>query len=124
SVFHLFFGPTNNVEATTVFFQQLPDGRGGSLSAYTSNTETLTVADNFQLDQPAEVGSITWWGGDFNPAGPGNFTVRFYADNSGQPGSVIQTYLIGSSGTKMILIPRTRRARSAAADHQGRGGGL
>src|SRR5215510_1803802 len=102
SVVHLFFGLTINVEATTILFQQLPDGRGGSGSGFGPNNETITVADNFQLDQPVQVGSITWWGGYFNPPGPDNFTVRFYADNSGQPGSVIQTYLIGSSGTKMI----------------------
>jgi hypothetical protein len=102
AIFHLFFWPSINVEASTVLFQQLPDNRGGFLSAFTSDTETLTVTDNFQLDQPAQVGSITWWGGYFNLPGPDDFTVRFYADNSGQPGSVIQTYSIGSSATKIF----------------------
>lgn len=102
TVCHLLFGPSTNVEATTVLFQQLPDNRGGFGSGFSSDTETITVADNFQLDQPAQVGSITWWGGYFNPAGPDNFTLRFYADDSGQPGSVIQSYSIGTSATKIF----------------------
>ncbi len=102
TVFHLFFAPLKNTEAMTVLFQQLPDHGGGFLSGFSSDTETLTVADNFQLDQPAQIGSMTWWGGYFNPPDPDNFTLRFYADNSGKPGSVIQSYSIGSSATKIF----------------------
>lgn len=54
-----------------------------------------TVYDNFQIyshTTPYYLDDVEWFGGYFNPGGPGNitgWTISLYADNAGQPGGVL-----------------------------------
>ena len=80
-----------------------PDQR----AAYTadSNYAFTTVAETFVLS----VGSSTvtgaqWWGACANKSSPGggacpagNFTIGFYTDNSGVPGTLVKSYTVGNA---------------------------
>ncbi|MBI3804726.1 MAG: hypothetical protein HY282_13295 [Nitrospirae bacterium] len=102
--FILLIASFKKVDAEEILFQQLPDQRGGATSGFTlpgSVSPLIVVADNFGSKQSAQIGRVTWWGGYFNPSGPDNFTLRFYSDTAGKPGSLLQSYSIGGSAIKI-----------------------
>ena len=61
-----------------------------------------TAYDNFTLSQLAVITDVSWVGSYANPPTQGTitaFTVDFWADNSGQPGALLQTEsLLGNAG--------------------------
>jgi len=82
-------------------YQQLPSHDGG----FSSDPATIIVADDFQLTQEASLQSITWWGGyassDYLPIpDTDNFLISLYADDSGKPGSLLQTINVGDSASR------------------------
>src|SRR5262245_40047371 len=63
-------------------YEQLPGHFGG----YDSEIEEgIFVADEFQLNQPVAIGQGVWWGSKKRA-----FTVRIFADNDGQPGTLLR----------------------------------
>jgi len=65
------------------------------------NGNFATVYDNFKLAGGGNITGLSFTGGYFNPGPPGNitaFTVKFYADNAGQPGSAVSTTSISGNG--------------------------
>lgn len=48
----------------------------------------LTVADEFVLSQDANVKEINWWGENMSSPSK-NFIIRVFADNEGQPGTLL-----------------------------------
>jgi hypothetical protein len=86
--------PSAQGQATV--FSQTTDKSGG----FASQNDTsgghgnyATTYDNFALASSTSIGSLTWAGDFFNgsPAEISAFTVSFYADNAGVPGSPLQT---------------------------------
>lgn len=78
---------------------------GGSFASQNDTGNTFgayaTVYDNFTLASGTNIGGVTWLGDYFtgNPAAITAFTLKFYSDNSGQPGSLLQTTSIsGNAG--------------------------
>ena len=81
----------------TVFSQ------GGGLYGVVSDGVTNTIADDFQVTEDQQVIKITWEGAYLTTAPPAaidNFTVRIFADASGQPGTVIAQYAVGASAVR------------------------
>jgi hypothetical protein len=76
-----------------VLFQQLPDYYYGYYSAIPSQQ----IADDFSLVSSSEITSVQWWGGSDAGIFADIFTVRFYADASGQPGTLLASYSPGSA---------------------------
>lgn len=61
-----------------------------------------TVYDNFTLVSASTITGVSFTGGYFNgsPAAISQFTVKFYANNAGQPGSVLSTVGIVGNGSE------------------------
>ena len=57
------------------------------------------VAESFSLNPgPDTVTDVHWWGGcQLGACSPGNFTLSFYSDNAGLPGSLIASYAVGNA---------------------------
>jgi len=75
--------------AASPVYKQLPDHRGGYISGiYSPETGTLafTVADDFQLNKPAKIVCIKWWGSESFTE---NFTIMLFDDNAGEPGNLL-----------------------------------
>ncbi len=72
-------------------YQQLPGHFGGF-----DSDATLTVADDFQLQQPALIGGLIWWGGNYGSVPQDDFTVRLYSDSGGQPGLLLAEFALGA----------------------------
>ena len=92
-----FFSAITLVIATTSIaaeYQQGPGHFGGFSSAGTP----ITVADDFRFAEDTLVNRIVWWGGYFNPPAtePDNFTIRLFADDTGQPGALLATIAAGA----------------------------
>jgi hypothetical protein len=81
------------VSSATADYLQSPGHFGG----FGSDGGVITVADDFQFTQDTVIGRLHWWGGYFNPPpGPDNFIIQLFADNGGQPGSVLSDFSLGS----------------------------
>lgn len=86
--------------ASPVVFNGGSPDRGGVYFSDANNGFARASAESFVLQSGAvTIGGATWWGGCFpGPACPaGNFTLGFYTDTSGQPGSLIQSYGVGNA---------------------------
>jgi hypothetical protein len=84
------------VEARAGNYQQLPSHFGG----FGSDGSVIAVADDFHLARNTYLGSLTWWGGYFNPpSGPDNFAVSLFSDDRGQPGSLLAHYTFAAVST-------------------------
>jgi hypothetical protein len=75
-----------------VLFKQLPNYYLG----YYSNIPQQQIADNFSPISGGGINGIQWWGGYVSILPTDSFTLRFYADQSGQVGALIGTYNLGS----------------------------
>jgi hypothetical protein len=70
---------------------------GGALAA------TTEWADSFVMTEASTIKRIVWWGGYgyapgttwWPPWVPDNFTINIYADDAGEPGTVLATYAAG-----------------------------
>jgi PEP-CTERM motif len=73
---------------------------GGGFGAF------ATAYDNFTLGSATAVTSVEWVGGYFNPQSLGPisaWTVSFYADSAGQPGSLISSFgIAGNAGETSV----------------------
>jgi hypothetical protein len=72
----------------------------GTFGAY------ATAYDNFTLGSATNINLIYWAGGYFNPQSAGTITswaVNFYADNAGQPGSLISSFSIAGNANEMFV---------------------
>lgn len=84
--------------ASVVLFSQ--PFNGDALNLYASQNDPLeyndfaTTYDNFTLGSDSEITEVSWVGGFFNgtPLPITNFDVSFYANDSGQPGSLLSSY--------------------------------
>lgn len=82
------------VNSLNSVYEQLPGHFGG----YDSDS-AIVVADDFELRQPALIGGLVWWGGDYNPSpGQDDFTVGLYTDSGGKPGLLINQFAFGRVG--------------------------
>jgi hypothetical protein len=82
--------------ADTLLYQQASLFPNSALLASQNDPGGLgnfaTMYDDFTLSQNGIIDSATWNGGWFNGAGSGNissFTITFWTDASGQPGSLV-----------------------------------
>ena len=62
-------------------------------NSFTSNTQFQTY-DDFTLASAATFNEVSWFGNFFEA--PTTFSVSFYADNSGVPGTEISSFNVGS----------------------------
>jgi PEP-CTERM motif len=83
-------------------YSQAPDFQG--LTASQNDTAGFgafaTTYDNFSLASAGTITEVDWDGGYFNPQtlGPiAGWTVAFYANNAGQPGSLISSFAVSNS---------------------------
>jgi hypothetical protein len=96
--------------AEVIVFQQNPDYLG--LYASQNDTSTggfgnfATSYDNFTLGSATAINQVNWAGGYFNPQSPGTitaWTVNFYANNAGQPGTLISSFNIAGNGNESFV---------------------
>jgi hypothetical protein len=83
------------------------------LALYASQNDTgggfgnfATAYDNFTLGSTIALTSVEWVGGYFNPQSPGAisaWTVSFYGDSAGQPGSLISSFGIAGNAAETFL---------------------
>ena len=65
-----------------------------------------TTYDNFTLGATTAINQVQWVGGYFNPQSLGpitQWTVGFYANKGGQPGSLLQAFVIAGNGGETFL---------------------
>ena len=65
-----------------------------------------TTYDNFTLSATTAINQVQWVGGYFNPQSLGpisQWTVSFYANNGGQPGTLLQAFVIAGNGGETFL---------------------
>jgi hypothetical protein len=65
-----------------------------------------TTYDNFTLGSTTSLTAVQWIGGYFNPQSLGpisGWTVSFYSNNGGQPGSLITSFGISGNGGETFL---------------------
>lgn len=90
----LMFFPRAASAAGTIVYEQVPGHFGGFDSQFSDavpDSQRIVVADEFQLDQPTLITTITWWGSP-RTFSADTFTLRLYADNGGQPGAILQSF--------------------------------
>lgn len=95
----LMFFPLTVSAIGPVLYEQSPGHFGGFMA---DGTEIL-VADEFQLDRPALIDSVTWWGGYATPTATpltDNFKILLFADDGGQPGAFLQSYYVGNAAAR------------------------
>ncbi len=90
-------------------YQQVFDGSGNAFSSQNDDTggygNFATLYDNFTLTDAAGVTGVYWVGAYYNgaPAAITSWTVTFWADNAGQPGSALYTETIAGTGGELYL---------------------
>src|ERR1035441_7107333 len=65
-----------------------------------------TAYDNFKLGSATTITEANWIGGYYNPQSAGSitaWTLVFYSDNSGQPGSALASYNISGNASESSL---------------------
>ena len=90
----LLFSPTAARAAESIVYEQAPGHFGGFDSQFSDavpDSQRIVVADEFQLDQPTLITTVTWWGSP-RTFSADTFTIRLYADNGGQPGAILQSF--------------------------------
>jgi hypothetical protein len=97
-------GLSAGASAATLYDQPW-DGTGTATGSQNDtgggNGNFATVYDNFTLGGAATITGVSFKGGYFNPPSSGSiarFTIAFYADNAGQPGSALSTFFISGDG--------------------------
>ena len=79
-------------------------------NAYASQNNINTTYDNFQLGSTSTVSEVEWTGMYFNVSSfspqtgtINSWNINFYADNAGQPGSILSTTQISGNGGEAFL---------------------
>ncbi len=65
-----------------------------------------TSYDDFTLSSATNITSVGWWGGYFNPQSQGPitaWTVSFYANNAGQPGTLLSSFSVSGNGGETFV---------------------
>jgi len=90
-----------------ILYSQPYDGTGGLFASQNDTTggngNFATVYDNFTLSGGGSINTVNWTGGYFNPGPPGTitaWTVSFYTDNIGQPGSLLYSANAAGNGNE------------------------
>lgn len=101
-------GPTRS--HADILFSQAWDTTGGSKASQNDTTggngNYATTYDDFTIAGGGTVTDVQWTGGYFGTVGPHNitkFTVDFYSNNAGQPGSLITSYAFSNNGNETSL---------------------
>lgn len=94
--------------ASQIIYAQIPDYNGlfASQNDTSGSGINFTAYDNFTLGSAATISSVQWVGGYFNPPSQGpitGWTVGFYADNAGQPGSLLTSFGFSGTGGETFL---------------------
>jgi hypothetical protein len=91
--------------SAATLYDQPWDGTGTAAASQNDtgggNGNFATVYDNFTLGGTATITGVNFKGGYFNPPSAGaitKFTLAFYADNAGQPGSALATFSLPGNG--------------------------
>ena len=92
----------------TVVYSQAPDYENlwasqNDIGGYGSYA---TVYDNFSLSSFTEISAVEWVGGYFNPPSAGTitgWTVTFWSDSAGQPGSQLTSFVLAGNGGETFL---------------------
>ena len=96
--------------AEVLIYQQSPNYQG--LYASQNDTSTngfgnfATSYDNFTLGTATTINQVTWVGGYYNPQSLGpirQWAVSFYANNGGQPGTLLHAFTIAGNGGESFL---------------------
>ena len=97
-------------EADTLLYQQASLFPNSTVLASQNDLGGLgnfaTMYDDFTLSQNGTINSATWDGGWFNGAGTGSissFTIGFWSDASGQPGSLAFSTDIAGDANQTLL---------------------
>lgn len=87
---------TATTASATVLFEQPTDNYYGYFSYSTSQ-----LADDFSIASGGAISMVKWWGLYVNNTPSDNFTLRFYSNDSGLPGTnYLVDYNIGSSANR------------------------
>jgi hypothetical protein len=95
----------SDAHAQATVYNQSTD-LGGSFASQNDTGNTFgayaTDFDNFTLANATNIGTVTWIG-DYSTGNPGTitaFTLKFYSDNGGTPGSLLQTTPISGNANE------------------------
>jgi PEP-CTERM motif-containing protein len=95
---------TGSADAGIIFDNGGPDQNAAFFADTTSTYSISIAADDFTLSTSSTISGVNWWGwcgssgGGPNSSCPtGDFTLYFYNDSSGTPGTVIQSYSVGNA---------------------------
>jgi hypothetical protein len=105
----LLFFPRTALAGGSIVYEQLPAHHGGVVSGF-DGYNTNIAADQFQVSQITFVTHITWWGSEGAIGLFDTIEIRLYADNGGQPDTILQSfsiagYNISSMSTGNYVLP-------------------
>lgn len=69
---------------------------------YSSANESWKAYDNFTLSSGATISSVDWAGGTMGTPAATSFTINFYSDNGGAPGTLLSSNVV-SAGTPVYV---------------------
>lgn len=70
---------------------------------YYSSVDTIwTAYDNFTLSSAATIGSVDFAGGTLGTPAATSFTISFYSDNAGLPGTLLSSTTVGAGSPVYI----------------------
>jgi hypothetical protein len=92
----------------SLVYAQNPDFNGAFASQNDTNGlgNFATVYDNFTLGTATTLTQVQWVGSYFNPPQQGNitaWTLTFWSDNAGQPGSALATFNVSGNANETFL---------------------
>jgi hypothetical protein len=100
AVLSVLIGSATPVQAD-VLFQQMPGPSVTFFSGPASGNNGQELADDFSISSDGFITSLKWVGIYVSPApAQDDFTLKFYADNNGKPGSGPTSYSIGSIASR------------------------
>jgi len=85
--------------ADTVIYDNGAPDQFGTYNADANNLFTLDGSTFVLNPGSSTITGATWWGGcaDEGRCPAGDFTIAFYTDNAGAPGTLIQSYSVGGA---------------------------
>src|SRR5690348_9057061 len=93
-----------------VLYTQAYDNSGNFYASQNDTTggngNFATVYDNFTLNTSATINNVQFMGAYFNPPNQGpitGWTIQFWSDNAGQPGSSLFSQHINGTGNETTL---------------------
>jgi hypothetical protein len=101
--------PAALAAGATMLYSQPFDGTGNGWASQNDTADLgnfVTVYDNFSLGTSSNINSVEFTGEYFNPPSQGPitaWTVTFWSDNAGQPGSSLYSQNISGTGNETFL---------------------